>query len=98
LIESGFQYQRWGANVDSLNYGRDIVFAHRYYDPEYVNFLAGARQALKSITIVLSYELFRNFYLQGEYRWAQLTGEPVSTEQSLPLGRQRAALAVGINF
>jgi len=95
---SGFEYQRWGANTDSVNYGRDIAFAHRYFDPEEVDFLEGKRQNLKSISLGIRYELFRNFYLVIKYDWKKLAGQLGNNIQKLPIIRQNAYFSLGINY
>lgn len=67
VFESTVEFQRWGANTDSVNYGREVTFSHREQDPTNVSFLGGIFNRQIDWGLKTSYELFRNFYFDVEY-------------------------------
>jgi len=98
VLEANFDYQRWGANTDSLNVGREMTRDHEPWSSENVAFLAGHQQNQTMIGFNVSYELFRNFYITGSYEHASLTGALVRTDLNATIQRRSGWVSVGVNY
>ena len=98
VFEANFDYQRWGANSDSLNVGREVTRDHAPQDAEEVAWLAGNRQYQTTICVEASYEFFRNLYLNGSYEYSHLTGTLNRADLKDSINRQQFWISVGLNY
>lgn len=64
LFESGFQYWKHGANPPDKNVGGDLNSPHGVGDPANQKAFGGDLEKRSTIWINISYELFRNAYME----------------------------------
>ena len=78
---------------------KDIYIA--YHDPPDLPFLFSPKRIDKSFTFKFDYEPYYNVYLQGEYRYSDITDEEVGRTQDFLLGIKNSfsiALSYGIPY
>lgn len=98
LFEASFDYQRWGANSDSVNAGREVRQNRGPGDPEYVAFLSGLKSNRTTVSLQLSYELFRNFYLKSIYQFSSFSQNHEEIETNESVDRKMFQIMLGINY
>lgn len=98
IFETSFEQQRWGANTDSVNYGRNPVFNNGPGDPVYLDLLSGQKHKLYVWNSKIQYELFRNFYFNLEYSQATVKSEPFENETGTKIYRKQFMVSIGINY
>lgn len=109
-IELNHQFSKWatmrlygafwrhGENFADRNVGGDVNLPHRFGDDVNADFLDGIVEKRNAFGVQFSYEVFRDFYLQLNYAWANATNVIVKTDQRGNSLSHQFAFSIGLNY
>lgn len=72
-MEFIYKYSEHGSNIYDknsdllINYGGNILEGHKPFDSEYVNFLAGEKEILRSFELNFDYEFIKNYFFKVRF-------------------------------